>query len=74
MVTERNASAQLKTEFAVGTDENGETILSVRSFGDMDPAASTDNILKTAKALAGISDYEMQRCLKSFVTEIFETV
>ena len=74
MVSERNASAQLKTEFAVGTDDKGEIILSVRSFGDVDPAATNENILKTAKALAGISDYEIQRCLKSFVTEIYETV
>jgi hypothetical protein len=74
VITERNASAQLKAEFNLGTDEKGEPILSVRSFGDMDPEAGGESVLKAARALAGLADYQMERCLKSIVTEVVETI
>ncbi len=72
MVNSMITSASLKAEFQNGVDEKGEMKLVTKSFGEMDPSALPENIVKTCKAFEGLIEYPLVNGLRTVVTSFYE--
>ncbi|MGM9923232.1 MAG: DUF1659 domain-containing protein [Bacillus sp. (in: firmicutes)] len=54
MAIETLVSKQLRLTFQTGIDGNGKPVLVRKSFSNIDPLASADQLLASAKAIASL--------------------
>ena len=59
----KNASA-LKIKFDCGYDDNGKTIVKSRTFSNVAPTATVENIMAVARALVDLQIHDALEILK----------
>ncbi|MBU9711435.1 DUF1659 domain-containing protein [Evansella tamaricis] len=52
--------SRLALAFIVGYEEDGEAILKVKQFRNIQPGAENENLFNTALALASLQKYELE--------------
>lgn len=72
MIRTTVTSAQLKAEYAIGYDEDGEQTVVSKSFGEANPNATPESIMNTCKAFESLLDYPLVRGLRTIVTAVLE--
>lgn len=62
----------LKIKFNHGSDTNGKAIIRSKSFANVKPDASDDNLYAVAKALVDLQDHDLYDVLKIDNTALSE--
>ena len=63
-VSETKNPSALKIKFDYGYDDNGKTIVKSRTYSNVSPSASSQDILDVANALVNLCEYDALEILK----------